>query len=586
MKNVFQKIGLIALTLIGLLTVSSQAQASTLTQGFSGILGPTLGGNSSAVMTQSLGQGSQLNMAIIGTVEIAYRIQNGIGNFAGHLIEIIESDNNTFDINDPVYYLSNTTNCSGGRDYQGADTILQNGTKGFTTYNFASTSKWLCKNSTQVINPSGVPINPNKFYAFNSYMEGGSVPSPNRSERYGSDNSNSYVNGSCVTPYGSQVCSPLTDLYFLMVSGASSSITPQAPSNMGVANPVHFTGVYNNGDTYNLIQLETTNLTTGQIVNRYYSIPLINGVNLSYDLTASFDVALYSYKYRVRLFDDINNTVSAWSGYLFFDTGGNPGTPGEPDEPQQTGVINNPTEGTKTTQASIQVTNGTCFNVSAVQVIYVGQSNFYTYRHQNIPCTNNAWSTTFTETFYNGSWQIVLRDMFNDQSVMDVNNITVSISGNPVATPPPTDGSIDNNPLSDQSFFSIDCSQYDGSWSIPGLGCYALRTFMAFLGFLFQPHGTDFVLRGTIQKLQGDFPFSVFYGISGAVQNQLTASNTPENLTISTPAPLAHTFILLTPTILVDTVGTTAADLWFFSITALAWLWAFSLVYKLLFHKT
>ncbi len=103
--------------------------------------------------------------------------------------------------------------------------------------------------------------------------------------------------------------------------GIATQTTPIASSTIGY--DLNFTGTYNNALTYDHIVLDVNNLTDSSETGSIFSIPAISGSALPYNFTFTLQ-ANRSFNYRLRLWDSVNNTYTAWTSLTAFSTTGVP----------------------------------------------------------------------------------------------------------------------------------------------------------------------------------------------------------------------------------------------------------------------
>jgi len=101
----------------------------------------------------------------------------------------------------------------------------------------------------------------------------------------------------------------------------SSQITLDTPTQAThPMNPLHFSGVYSNYDTYNQIIFEINQTDAGVQLMRKHDIPLVNRVGVSY----SYDEILPyqgNYTARAKLYDSVTGSSTAWTSSLSFALG-------------------------------------------------------------------------------------------------------------------------------------------------------------------------------------------------------------------------------------------------------------------------
>lgn len=85
-------------------------------------------------------------------------------------------------------------------------------------------------------------------------------------------------------------------------------------------NPLHFSGVYSNLDTFDKIVFEINQTDAGVQLMRQHDIPLINQADVSYSY---YEILPYqgNYTARAKLYDSVNGTSTAWTSSLSFALG-------------------------------------------------------------------------------------------------------------------------------------------------------------------------------------------------------------------------------------------------------------------------
>ena len=180
---------------------------------------------------------------------------------------------------------------------------------------------------------------------------------------------------------------------------------------------------------------------------------------------------------------------------------------------------------------------------------------------------------------FNGNWQ--MSAIPNHLSISITNLFTVNISSNPSTVPITQSCSKNSNPNDPSNCGNLDCSQYDSTFSTAGVGCYLSRAFNNTMTFLFVPTSySTSVFANTLGKLKTDFPFVMYFGMADIVQKDLV-DQSPATLTWSTTTPIAFTWVLLSPTMIQDSLGSDFNDIYMGILTALIWL----IVVYLIWHK-
>jgi len=127
-----------------------------------------------------------------------------------------------------------------------------------------------------------------------------------------------------ISSFGSSVST--SSVAFVVTSSVASSsfpsfIAPSFPTAVTYpSNPVVFSGVYTNADTYNQIVFDIQNTDGNVQLLRTYNIPLVNGVGLSYS-TSYVLPYVGNYSYRAKLYDTNTGSSTSWTSSVAFALG-------------------------------------------------------------------------------------------------------------------------------------------------------------------------------------------------------------------------------------------------------------------------